>query len=98
VRSDKFFLVGEMTNREENPMNYTVQLNASDALAEFEGNAEEAHEFARHRSAFCPPTFADRGYSVMDENGKIEAIYREGLRWKFRIDGRWTELPLFEAK
>jgi len=80
-------------------MNYTVQLNASDATTEFEGNAEEAHEVARRMSAFCPPVFADRGYSVMDENGKVAAIYRAGLRWKFReTDGRWIELPLFEVK
>jgi hypothetical protein len=79
-------------------MSHTVQLNASDALSDFEGNADKAHEVARRMSASCAPVFAHCGYSVMDENGKIEAIYRAGLRWKFRdADGLWVELPLFDA-
>jgi len=79
-------------------MRHTVQLNASDAVTAFEGDAEEAHEVARRMSASCDRNVADRGYSVMDPDGWIEAIYREGLRWKFReTDGRWIELPLFEV-
>lgn len=77
--------------------NYTVQLNAADSLIEFDGDRDEAHDVARDRSAFCEEMFKTLGYSVMDPNGNIEAIYRAGLRWKFReTDGRWIELPLFD--
>ena len=90
--------VGTNNTQKENPMNaYTVQLNASDADVEFEGTRAEAHEIARSKSAFCDDLFKRNGYSVMDPNGRIEAIYRAGLRWKFReTDGRWIELPLFD--
>jgi hypothetical protein len=78
-------------------MKCTVQLNASDSLIEFEGDPNEAHEFARNRSAWAEELFKRHGFSVIDQNGRVQAIYRQGLRWKFReTDGRWVELPLFD--
>jgi hypothetical protein len=92
--------MGKNNEQKENPMyNYTVQLNASDALVEFDGDRAEAHETARQMSGFASPLQMPLGYSVIDPNGRIEAIYRAGLRWKFReTDGRWIELSLFDTE
>lgn len=77
-------------------MNYTVQLAASDSQIEFDGDQEEAHEVARNKSAWATGYASQLGYSVIAPNGRIQAVYRQGLRWKFWDQGRWVELPLFD--